>query len=109
MTLQVGQKLWFVPRDRRSGAPCEVTVEKIGRKWARIGRARVDLDTLVVDGGIYLSPGRCYEDRAAYEAKAARDVALSELRQKINQMTPPDSVTVDAIRAASAAIFPAVR
>lgn len=108
MPLQVGQKLWFVPRDSRRGEPYEVTVEKIGRKWAQIGRrGQVDVVTMSVDGGNYLSPGQCYENRAAYEAERALQAAWCDFRKKVDRSwAPPDGATMDAIRAASAALFP---
>lgn len=108
MPLQVGQKLWFVPNDRRSCAPYEVTVEKIGRKWASIGRrGRINLETLAVDGGGYSSPGQCYEDRAVYEAKVALQAAWSSFQNKVrHQWRVPDGVTMDTIRVADSALFP---
>jgi hypothetical protein len=64
-----GQKLWFVSSQRHGGEPREVTVGKIGRKWATIssGADRIDRETLVADGGQYISPGRCYLSQQAYE------------------------------------------
>ncbi len=107
MPLQVGQKLWFVPKNG-SGTPHEVTVEKIGRKWASIGRrGRINLETLAVDGGEYSSPGQCYEDRAAYETKVELQAAWSSLQNKFRyQWAVPDGVTMDAIRGVYSAMFP---
>ena len=111
MPLRVGQRLWFVPNDRRSGAPYEVTVEKIGRKWALIGyRRRIDVETLKVDGGNYTSPGQCYEDRAAYETEVALQSAWSDFQQKVRSAwSVPEGVTMDEIRAAYAALFQSVQ
>ena len=57
--IEVGQKLWFVPNERRHSDGYEVEVTKIGRKWAELGHAklRIDLSDLIADGGRYPSPG----------------------------------------------------
>lgn len=100
--LTVGQKLWFVPERNYHGAPREVTVEKIGRVWATVNNApRVSLNTLMVDGGGYDSPGRCHLSRDVWEAERKRQIAWSPLRRKImEQYDAPkdfDPISVDAI------------
>ena len=53
---EVGQKLWFVRSEKRSGESREVTVEKVGRVWATLSnRMRCDASGRV-DGGQYSSP-----------------------------------------------------
>jgi hypothetical protein len=100
MMLEIGQKLWFVPSDRRWSQPREVTVTKIGRKWAYTNRYRneekVDKETLVVSGGGYASPGRCWLSQEEYEAHAAAD---REWRRLKNDMpwSVPNGVTVEKI------------
>lgn len=69
--MQVGQKLWWVPSARYGMSEQEVTVEKIGRKWATLagGRYRIDIKTLRADGGDYCCPGNCYIDKDAFLAE----------------------------------------
>ncbi len=103
--LQVGQKLWFVGSHRHSGDPCEVIVEKIGRKWATIDKMadRIDIETLVADGNGYSSPGRCYLSRAEYESKIALDNAWGEFTKLMrNAYQMPNGMTVEKIAQARA-------
>jgi hypothetical protein len=69
--LTVGQKLWWVGRHRERSY--EVTVVTVGRKWATIdtGRPnyRIDLETLIADGGKYSSPGMCYLSKKHWEVE----------------------------------------
>jgi len=47
-----GQKLWWVPQRNRHAHEKEVTVLKVGRKWAQLdNHERIDLETLVADAG----------------------------------------------------------
>jgi hypothetical protein len=101
MTLTVGQKLWFVWADKRRGDPHEVTVTRIGRKWAYLDRYetyRIDSNTLAVDGGAgRSSPGHCYLSREGYEASLARNRAWNDLRKEIDRRKRPAGVTVEQI------------
>jgi hypothetical protein len=88
--LEVGQKLWFVPSERRyRDGDCEVTVVKIGRKWATLDRdwfgnqLRIDLEHWYADGRGYSSPGRCYESQDQYGVIKLRDDAWSRFRQVV--------------------------
>lgn len=101
--LTVGQKLWYVPREKRNVWQArEVTVEKIGRKWASISHGRrIDLEDWRVDGGQYSSPGRCYSSKEAWDAERARNMIWRTLRDNIDH-TPPEGITTDAIRQAAA-------
>lgn len=83
MTLEIGQELWFVPRERRDGKPHPVTITKIGRKWAEVDRGyyRIDINTLVADGGQYASPGRCWLNQSAWEEEEARQSAWDSLKK----------------------------
>lgn len=102
MSLVVGQKLWFVPYSRRD-AEREVTVEKVGRKWATTERGlRLDLVTLVADAGGFTSPGRAYLDRAAYEAEVERQKAWQTLVCQLrHSFATPRDVSIEAIREAA--------
>lgn len=61
MKLSEGQKLWWVPQHSLGMKGREVTVLKVGRKWAELDNGeRIDLETLISDGGRYAPNGRCY-------------------------------------------------
>lgn len=100
--LSVGQKLWYVPRDSREVSQSrEVTVTKIGRKWAEIDMgwrgSRIDLEDWRVDGGQYSSPGSCYVSRQAWDDERQRQRAWSSLFSARPYGGPPDHVTTAAI------------
>jgi hypothetical protein len=102
--IEVGQKLWFVPAQRYAGAPREIAVTKVGRKWAYTdeGRAdRFDVNTLALDGHGYNSPGRLYlrrEDHALeVEVSAEWSKAAASMR---NKYRAPEGVSVADIKAA---------
>jgi hypothetical protein len=98
--LQVGQTLVFVPSSRR-GQPTEVTVTKVGRRWADIEPpyiGRVDIDTLSVDGGNHSSPGRCYLSMEDYETEKATNQAWLDFWRTIDRKhSRPKGVTVEVI------------
>lgn len=65
--IKVDQELLYVPNHGRN-APCMVTVKTVGRKWITLSnRLRIDINTLVADGGGYSSPGKCYLTKEEYE------------------------------------------
>lgn len=99
--LFVGQKLWWVP-SRRPGRPCEVEVLKIGRKWAQLSNSqRIDMQSLIADAGDFVSPGRCYPDRAKYELETSQALAWSNLRKDLSLVYErPASATLENIQAA---------
>lgn len=98
-TLQIGQTLYFVPRHLRDRRSENVTVEKIGRKWATLSnRHRIDIETLVVDGGEYSSPGRCYLSKDEYEAESALQSTWNSFKREIERQSRiPGGVTVERI------------
>lgn len=99
--LSIGQKLWWVPHQRKWQQPKEVTVLKVGRKWAQLdNNERIDLETFIADAGQYSSPGRCYLSQEEYEAKVTIGSAWSNLKRSIDYKSPPDGVTVEDIEAA---------
>lgn len=68
---KIGQKFFFVTREgRTSSQNYQVTVVKVGRKWARLSNGyRFDLgseDWRNVDGGNLVSPGRLWDSEAHY-------------------------------------------
>lgn len=106
MTLTVGQTLWYVPHQRyESGRDrgTEVTVIKVGRKWADLNRGipRISIQTMQADGGQYSSPGRCYLSRDEWLAEITLNAIWRDFASRIGGQSPPDGVTEDAIRQAA--------
>lgn len=103
--LKVGDKLWRVAGDYGRppvlGRPA--TVAKIGRKWATLDgwqNERIDLETLVIDGGQYSSPGRCYHSRVAYENERLLKKHWEDFVSRLARSSPPDGVTLQWLEAA---------
>jgi hypothetical protein len=95
-SLKIGQKLWWVPANGKPGS--EVTVLKVGRKWAPLDNGhRISVDTLVADGGELSTPGNCYHSQETYRGLVARAVEWTRLRADMQFSTPPDSVSIDDI------------
>jgi hypothetical protein len=95
--LKVGDKLWFVS-SRRNGLDREVVVMKVGRKWAYLsGRDRIDLESWGMDGGEYISPGRCYESKDAYESSKALWEEWSLFKRKVAKIEIPGTMTLERI------------
>lgn len=100
--LYVGQSLYFVYRERRMGKPMEVTVTKIGRKWAEVGdRHRIDVETWEADGRGFTSPGQCYESKDEYDDEVHFIKSWLRLRNYM-PARPPSGVTIDDVLAATA-------
>ena len=101
--LKVGQTLWFVPSATWRGVSREVTVTKVGRKWASLNdNARVSVATMWIDGGEYSSPGRCWPSAEVYENWCKCTDAWTELRRRISWGDPPQDMTVERVREAAA-------
>lgn len=104
----IGQKLWYVPRELRRADPREVTVTKVGRKWADVsgGHGRINVETLEVDGRGYSSPGKCWRSREEYEAYDALCKAWDELRTLLSRhWSPPAGVTLNQVANAKRSLF----
>lgn len=100
--LKVGQKLWWVPSQRYAGSQREVTVEKVGRIWAQLSeRSRIDKQTLIADGGEYMSPGRCYLSKAEYDEHIERVTAWNSFVYTVRYQSMPDGVTIADITEAA--------
>ena len=97
--IEVGQKLWWVPFEGYYGSPREVTVVKIGRKWATLSNChRIELDSWIADGGQYSSPGSCYESEKVYEEAVKLSADWAKLRGAVDMMrTRPECVTSESI------------
>lgn len=103
LEIEVGQKLWFVPRQRYLGEPKFVTVEKCGRKWLTLDNGyRADVATLNVDGGRgYYSPAACYYSREEWEAEKALKEAWVGFRGAVDRsLTMPSGTTLERIEQA---------
>ncbi len=105
--IQVGQKLWRVASRRRGGNGFEVTVSKVGRKWAELdgyATGRIDLETLCVDGGNYMSPATCYLSRESYEAECTLRAANAEFKVRMSEYN--NLFSLEQIRAAEKILWP---
>ena len=101
---KVGQKLWFVRSERRSGEPREVTVEKVGRVWTTLSNGlRCDASGKV-DGGKYLSPGHCYASREVYELEQARLAAWWKFKRGLEGKQMPESLTIESLAQIAASL-----
>lgn len=103
--LQVGQQLWFASTNRWN--PCRfVTVKKVGHKWADIGGSgRVDIETLIVEGGAYNSPGRCYIAKEEHDAKLRLNKEWDALWMYFRtQHAPPSGITLAQVTEAQRAL-----
>lgn len=99
--LTEGQKLWWVPQRNRHAQAKEVTVTKVGRKWAQLdNHERIDLETLVADSGQYSPSGCCYLSRDECEQEKALAQAWSKLKRDLQYGRNPDGVTIGDIEAA---------
>ena len=99
--LKVGQKLWWVPRYNRTQPQHEVTVTKVGRKWAQLdNHYRISLETFKADGGGYAPPGTCYPSKAHFDAITELNVAWNHFIGDLRNMRLPDGVTVEDVEAA---------
>lgn len=97
MKLEVGQKLWYVPSDSRQNQT-EVTIQSIGRKWAKVCYVgRIDINTLEVDGGKFSSPGKCYISQEEYDNYVLIRSAWAELARKIPMYSLPEGMTQEKI------------
>lgn len=102
--LQEGQKLYLkysVYSNRSKLPPREVTIEKVGRKWAYLLDTdyRIDINTLRIDGGNYLSPGRCYLTLAHYENEVLQYRIWNIFRNTIhNRINPPKNLTPERMK-----------
>jgi hypothetical protein len=97
--LKVGQELWFVPSDSRH-FPCIVVISKIGNKWAYVdkwNRDKIDVNTLVMDGRQYSSPGKCYLNPAEYETEKKIIAEWNLFKSQIEQYNI-ENMTVEKIQ-----------
>lgn len=103
--LKVGQVVWFVPYARTEAAR-ELTVEKVGTKWAQLGRYRADATTWEMDGGNYRIPGVLHADRGLWQAERDRQAAWEVLEKRVRDIrSAPAGATTANILAAFQLLF----
>lgn len=105
MKLEVGQKLWYVPSEN-NGRSREIIIESVGRKWVKarfIGK--IDINTLQVDGGQYISSGKCYLSKEEYDNYVLLQSSWEELARKIPLRNLPKGMTLEKIDMVSRLIF----
>lgn len=96
-----GQTLWWVPRQTKHSQAKEVTVTKVGRKWAQLdNHHRIDIETLIADSGGYSPPGACYVNREGYEEELAISKAWACLKQDMQYINIPAGVSAADIASA---------
>ena len=89
--LKAGQELYLVP-SRNRGNPRRVVIEKVGRVWATLagyGEGRIDMDTLLVDGGDYSSPGVCYLSEEDYLKQKAKSRLWEKIQREVSNTYRP--------------------
>jgi hypothetical protein len=107
MELKVGDKVLFVPRERRIGPPAWVTVFKVGHKWITLGtdgyrdRYRVAKGSSNVDGGQYTSPGTIWVSEEAYAEAVAIEKTWKAFRERLPYPAPKGITRLDIEKAAA--------
>ena len=101
MDWKVGQGVWVV---FKRGTLRYIEISKVGRKWVTLKNGyRFEKTKTSLDGGDYVSPGRIYESKQAYEDELQLRTGWEELRKYLDRIMPPD-MTMERIRAARAAL-----
>lgn len=99
----VGQKLWLVlHRHRNTAEEREVTVVKVGRKWAELDYPfyspyKISLEHWHIDGGKYSSPGSCYASEQDYKDTVVREALWRKFQQRVSWATP-ENITTERIK-----------
>lgn len=98
-TLILGQQLFWV-FNNNARRKQDVTVKKIGRKWAELDNGyRIDLITWFADGKDCSSPGKCYLSKEVFDAELRCDIEWSNFRRSLSFNLPKDC-TIEKIKEA---------
>lgn len=98
MKIQAGDRLWFVPSQRCFGEPMFVNVEKCGRKWITLDNGRrVAVESLVAEGGGYMSPGLCFLDKESWQAEQTLMAAWDAFRKTVYVTQRPTGLTIEQL------------
>lgn len=101
--LEPGQTLWFVP-ERHYGKQHEVTVGKVGRKWAYVEKSRydrIDVKTLSMYSGDSHT-GKCYPSQADWETHRATQEIWTRFWTKVRDTwRVPTGVDTEKVRQAA--------
>jgi len=101
--LEANQTLYFVGTGNYHNRQGDVTVLKVGRKWADITGAykgRIDVVTLQADAAGYSSPGRCYASRQEWLDQEGPRRAWQQLRSSMPMACPAGLALADIQQAA---------
>ena len=96
-----GAKFWFVPSDPRYvDRSREVTVTRVGRKWAVLDdKMRADLTTGQVDGGNYTSPGCVWPSEGVWRETRRRAEVWRAISRTTAYGAPPSGVSLGELEA----------
>jgi hypothetical protein len=100
MIYQPGQTVYVVLTGYGNPRESEVTIKKVGRKWATFdgyGGNRFDMHTGYVDG---FGGGRVYASKDEYAHEKALDAAWTRIRNSIDRAwNRPEHLTLESMRA----------
>jgi hypothetical protein len=95
--LKAGDELYFLAHQKYRSSE-EVTVLKVGRKWATLdNQARIDLSDWLADGGAYSSPGRCYLSKQEYDDEQELLDKWETFAKRVSERNPPEGMTIGKI------------
>lgn len=96
MKFEVGQKLFYVPNDRRHDSRY-VEITKVGRKWLHCsGFMKVDAEDLCTESW---PQGKCYLSEEDYNTAKVIQKAWDSFQRKIDRMyTRPEGITLEDIQ-----------
>lgn len=111
-----GQTVYFTrlvtygPKRGTFEAPTEAVIDKVGKRWATLGREgrralRFDIATGEVDGGDSESPGHVWRSPAEFEAWQELQAAWTEFHVAVRYLyKAPSNLTAEQVRSWTAAI-----
>lgn len=98
----VGQKLFYVGRNNAQSKQ-EITISGVGKKWLTIdNHLRLDIETLIADGGDYTPPGAAYLSEQDYLDLLALQGAWLHFKSLLSSHRVPEDVTIEKINQAKA-------